>query len=62
MSDISIEKQENNISFRFDYTSYCTYGVFLGVCLGCAMIDSFTFDRTFTMHWHVYAPGFLPVG
>ena len=50
MSDISIEKQENNISFRFDYTScwscvhkHCTrIWCILGVCLGCAMIDSLT--------------------
>ena len=48
MSDISIEKQENNISFRFDYTScwscvhkHCScIWCILGVCMGCAMIDS----------------------
>ena len=70
MSDLSIEKQKNNISFRFDYTScwscvhkhctriWCTFGGVYGVCHDW----QFDFDRTFTMHWHVYAQGFLPVG
>ena len=68
MSDLSIEKQENNISFRFDYTScwscvhkHCTriWCTFEGV-YGVYMCHDwqFDFDRTFTMHWHVYAQGF----
>ena len=61
-------KNRKTISFRFDYTScwscvhkHCTrIWCILGVCLGCEIIDSLTFDRTFTIHyWHVYAPGFL---
>ena len=63
MSDLSIEKQENNISFRFDYTScwscvhkhctriWCTLGGVYGVCHDW----QFDFDRTFTMHWYMYA-------
>ena len=66
MSDLSIEKQENNISFRFDYTScwscvhkhctriWCTFGGVYGVCHDW----QFDFDRTFAMHWHVCAQGF----
>ena len=57
MSDISNEKQENNIIqiwlhklLKLCTQTLYTQMVYFGVCLGCAMIDSLTFDRTFTMH------------
>ena len=68
MSDISIEKQENNIIqiwlhklLKLCTQTLYTHMVYFGGVSGVCHDWQFDFWPYFhhAMHWHVYAPGFL---